>query len=90
MTCQHTLTLFDLSFLEVVCKIRNIKFASSGESWRKMTKRQDERKKERKRLNKKKLNNLTRYIQCVCLHLYVFGYVGCNEKEGSKREFLGK
>lgn len=47
-------------------------------------------KKERKRLNKKKLNNLTRYIQCVCLHLYVFGYVGCNEKEGSKREFLGK
>lgn len=43
-------------------------------------------KKERKRLNKKKLNNLTRYIQCFCL----FGYVGCNEKEGSKREFLGK
>lgn len=49
MTYQHALTLFDLSFLEVVCKIRNIKFASSGESWRKMTKRQDERKKRKKK-----------------------------------------
>lgn len=49
MTCQHALTLFDLSFLEVVCKIRNIKFASSGESWRKMTKRQDERKKRKEK-----------------------------------------
>lgn len=59
MTCRHAFTSFDSSFLKVVCKIRNIKFASSGERWRKMTKLQDERKKERKRLNKKKLNNLT-------------------------------